>query len=180
MRLWQNPRLDYALVSPNLIDKLSKIEHCFTNASDHATISIEISTDMERQGQGTFRAPPYIQNDPKYVKLAEEVIIETQLNCKKDENLVNTYRKLINNRREKENSINMLTDFKFTYTKIYGISNYLKELDKAREDLAILMSLEPTAEDINKMESSCEKKSTEIEMILMELKLLTTRYAKDL
>ena len=74
----------------------------------------------------------------------------------------------------------MLTDFKFTYTKIYGNSNYLKELDKAREDLAISMSLEPTAEDINEMESSHEKKRTELEMIHMELKLLTTIYAKDL
>ena len=40
--------------------------------------------------------------------------------------------------------------------------------------------MEPTAEEINVMESNCEKKSTELEMILMELKLLTTRYAKDL
>ena len=74
----QKARLDYALVSPNLIDKISQVEHCFTNASDHATVSIEISTDMEKQGQGIFRAPPYIQNDPKYVKLAEEVITHMQ------------------------------------------------------------------------------------------------------
>ena len=65
------------------------------------------------------------------------------------------------------------------FSKIYGINNYLKEINKAKEDLAISMSLEPTAEDINKMESSCEKKSMELEMILMELKLLTTKYAKE-
>ena len=75
--MWQKQkaRLDYALISPNLADKLRNIEHCFTNASDHATIFIEITTEIERQGQGIFRAPPYVQNDPNYVKLAEEVII---------------------------------------------------------------------------------------------------------
>ena len=84
------------------------------------------------------------------------------------------------NRRQKENWINILANFKSTYTKIYGINNYFKELDKTREDLAISISLEPTAEEINIMESSCEKKSTELEMIIMELKLLTTIYAKDI
>ena len=70
----QKARLNYALVSPNLIDQISQVEHCITNASDHATISIEISTDIEKQGQCIFRAPPYIQNNPKYVKLADEVL----------------------------------------------------------------------------------------------------------
>ena len=99
----QNLRLDYALVSPNLINKLSKVEQCFPNASDHATISIEISTDMERKGQEIFRAPPYIQNDPKYVNLAEEVIIEAQLKCKQNKDLANNYREVIKDRKAKEN-----------------------------------------------------------------------------
>ena len=73
----------------NLINKVSKVEHCFTNTSDHATISIEISTDIEKQGQGIFRAPPYIQNDCNYIKLAEDVILESQLKCKKDVKLAN-------------------------------------------------------------------------------------------
>ena len=74
----------------------------------------------------------------------------------------------------------MLNNFKYTFSKIYGINDYLNEINKAQEDLAISMSLEPTAEDINAMESSCEKKSMELEMILMELKLLTTKYAKEI
>ena len=36
--------------------------------------------DIDKQGQGIFRAPPYIQNDPIYVKLTKE---DTQLKCKK-------------------------------------------------------------------------------------------------
>ena len=44
----QKPRLNYALIYTNLIGKISQVEHCFTNASDHATISIEISTDIEK------------------------------------------------------------------------------------------------------------------------------------
>ena len=54
----QKARLDYVLISPNLTDKLSNIEHCFTNASDHATNSIEIMTEIDKQGQGILRAPP--------------------------------------------------------------------------------------------------------------------------
>ena len=54
----QKARLHYVLVTPNLIDKISQVKHCFTNASDHVTISIEISTEIEKQGQGIFRAPP--------------------------------------------------------------------------------------------------------------------------
>ena len=56
----QKARLDYALISPNITDKLSNTEHWFMNASDHATISIEISTEIERQGQWIFRAPLHI------------------------------------------------------------------------------------------------------------------------
>ena len=78
-----------------------------------------------------------------------------------------------------ENLVNILTDFKTTYIKLYGANNYFKEQYTAREDLAISVSLEPTAKEINIMESNCEKKSMELEMILMELKLLTTKYAKE-
>merc|ERR1712059_200771 len=176
----QKARLDYALVSPNLINKVCKFEHCFTNASDHATISIEISTDIDKQGQGIFRASPYIQNDPKYVKLANDVIIESQLKCKKDINLANHYRDLVKSKNNKVSKVELIETFKYTYSQIYGINTYLDEINKANEDLAIATSLEPTAEEINLMETNCEKKSTALEMILMELKQLTTKYAKDI
>ena len=68
----QKVRLDYMLVSPNLIDKISQVEHCFTNASDHATISIEISTDIEKQGQGIFRAPPIYKTTPNMLNLQKK------------------------------------------------------------------------------------------------------------
>ena len=168
------------MISPNLINKVSKVKHCFTNASDHATISIEISTDIDKQGQGIFRAPPSIQNDCNYVKLAEDVILESQLKCKKDVKLANNYRNLTKTRKDKESKVEILNTFKYTFSKIYGINAYLDEINKAKEDLAITVSLEPTAEEINSMESSCEKKSTELEMILMELKQLTTKYSKNL
>ena len=80
----QMSRLDYCLVSPSLIDKISSCEHKFTTASDHASIIIEIDTNIERNGKGTFRAPPFIQNDPEYVKLAIDSIIDTQLGSKQD------------------------------------------------------------------------------------------------
>ena len=108
------------------------------------------------------------------------MIIESQLKCKKDINLANQYRDLHKTKNDKESKVELIETFKYTYSQIYGINTYLDELNKAKEDLAIATSLEPTAEEINSMESGCEKKSTELEMILMELKQLTTRYAKDL
>ena len=51
-------RLYYCLVTPNLIEKISNMEHKFTSASDHASIIIEIDTENKIGGKGTFRAPP--------------------------------------------------------------------------------------------------------------------------
>ena len=45
-------RLDYCLVTPNLIEKISNMEHKFTSASDHASIIIEIDTEHEIGGKG--------------------------------------------------------------------------------------------------------------------------------
>ena len=114
--------------------------------------------EIDRQGQGIFRTPQYIQNDPKYVKLAKEVIIDIQLNCKKYDNLVETNRKLINDRRHKDYLFNIHSDFKPTYIEMYAANGYYRELDQTKENLAISVSIEPTAEYINIMETSCEKK----------------------
>ena len=67
------------LVSLNLTDKILNIEHKFTIASDHASITLEIAADIERQGQGIFQALPYIQNNPIYVKQANEALIDNKL-----------------------------------------------------------------------------------------------------
>jgi len=80
---------------------------------------------MEKQGQGIFRAPPYIQNDPKYVKLAEETIIESQLKCKKDVELANSFRLLIKNRRDKENRIEILEHLNSHSPKCMELINIL-------------------------------------------------------
>ena len=43
---------------------------------------------MDKQGQGIFKAPSYIQNDPIYIKLANGAITDTQLKYKSDLNQV--------------------------------------------------------------------------------------------
>ena len=50
----QKAQLDYVLVSPDLTEKIIDIQHKFTISSGHASITIEIATDIERQGQGIF------------------------------------------------------------------------------------------------------------------------------
>ena len=94
--------------------------------------------------------------------------------------LVKTYEKLIKKCRDNEIVFQNLNDFKPTFIKFYGTNSHTQYLNKAADILALSMFLEPTVEDINMIESSCGKECTELEMILMELKLLTTRYAKDL
>ena len=49
--------------------------------------------------------------------------------------------------------------------------------DKLKEEYAIALSLEPTMEEINNLPSD-NKKGTELEMILMELKDLTINFTK--
>ena len=43
-----------------------KLEHQVTLYTDNSTIVLEIETNVERQGMGTFRTPPGIENDIEY------------------------------------------------------------------------------------------------------------------
>ena len=58
-----------------------------------------------------------------------------------------------------------------------GLCEYLLKLEESKVNLAIAMFLEPTMETINKMESTV-RKGTGLEVILMKLKYITTRYNK--
>ena len=106
--------------------------------------------------------------------------MDIQLKCKKDVDLVKTYEELNKNQRNNETIFQNLNDFKTTYINFYGANSHTYHLDEDVAKLTLSMSLEPTAEDINRMQSSCEMKSTELKMILIELILLTMMYAKDL
>ena len=169
----QKARLDYCLVSCNLTERFVDLEHKFTSASDHATIMLEVSTDIEIQGKGTFRAPPFIQNDPIYTKLAEECILNAQLKYKSNATKVAEYIKLVNDRKDTKQLVEIPT-----YVNYYDISTYINRVEEANEILSYWLSLEPTAGEINKMPNNVAKKGTELEMVLMELKTLTTNYAK--
>ena len=56
-------RIDHCLVSPDLIEKVIDVNYQYNTASDHASISVEIETDEEVYGKGTFRVLPNIQNE---------------------------------------------------------------------------------------------------------------------
>ena len=96
----QKSRFDYCLVSPNLIDKISNWEQKYTTASYRASTIVDIDTINEHSGKGAFRAPPFIQNDPEYVKLAIDSILYRQLKCKKETIELQEYKLLINIRRK--------------------------------------------------------------------------------
>ena len=69
MKVDKKARLDMTLVTPSLINSIINVEYQFTAASDHASIILELGTDIERQGKGTFRAPPFIQNNKEQAKI---------------------------------------------------------------------------------------------------------------
>ena len=91
---------------------------------DHASIILEIANDLERQGKGIFQALPFIQNDPIYVKLANEVIIDTQLNCKSNATKVKFLEELVNVRRNTQLQFKILNEFKTTLISIYGANTH--------------------------------------------------------
>ena len=109
------------------------MEHKFTSASDHASIIIEIDTENEIGGKGTFRAPPYIQNEPEYFKLAQETIIDAQLKCKIQNDHLNQIKQLINKRRTIQREHKILKDFKPLLTQVMRHNEYFNQLELAEE-----------------------------------------------
>ena len=75
-------RLDIALITQSLMDKVVNVEYQFTSATDHASIIIELSTEIEMKGIGTFKAPPNIQNNEVYSNMVMDRIIDAQMRCK--------------------------------------------------------------------------------------------------
>ena len=127
------------------------------------------------------RAPlgfPYIQNEPEYLKLAQETIIDAQLKCKIQNDHLNQIKQLIKERRTIQREHEILKDFKPLLTQVMGFNEYFKQTEITEEKYAIALSLEPTAEEINMIPHELEKKSTELEITLMDLKVMTQKYTK--
>ena len=59
-----------------------------------------------------------------------------------------------------------------------GTCDYLNENEKSKEELAIAMPFEPTIDTIHELEFNV-RKGTELEIILMDLKYITTKYNKE-
>ena len=95
-------RLDHCLVTPDLIDSITNVNYQFTTATDHASIIIEIRTETEEHGKGTFRAPPYIKNDKIYHKLATQVIRDTILENKVSDEISNNFKGNLTTKRNTE------------------------------------------------------------------------------
>ena len=70
------------LVTQSLINSIINVKYQYTAATDHASIILELGTDIERQGKGTFRAPPFIQNNREYSKMIQDCTIDAQMRCK--------------------------------------------------------------------------------------------------
>ena len=159
-------RLDHCLVTPDLIESMINVNYQFTTATDHASIIIELRTEAEEHGKGTFRAPPYIQNDKIYHKLASRVIADTILENKvSDEKCEFFKRCLLTKRSSEEKYLQLLESEEQT-------EEYQARLQEAQEQYAIALSLEPTVEEISHLPTEV-KKGTELEIVLMKLKVFT-------
>ena len=64
------------------MNNIVNVEYQFTSVTDHATIIIELSTEIEMTGVGTFKAPPFIQNNEEYSKRVIDSAIDAQMRCK--------------------------------------------------------------------------------------------------
>ena len=153
------------------MNNIVNVEYQFTSATDHASIIIELSTEIEMKGIGTFKAPPFIQNNEEYSKMVIDRIIDAQMRCKTTSNKKEEMMTLIENRRNLQKIYNGIME----NTKCYY---YEPWVEKVKEDYAIALSVEPTMEEINDLPSD-NRKGTELEMILMELKDLTITFTKN-
>ena len=147
------------------------VNYQFTTASDHASVIIEIRTEAEEHGKGTFRAPPYIQNDKLYHKLASRVIIDTILENKVSNEECEFFKRcLVTKRSEEEKYLQLLDSEEQT-------DEYQARIQEAQEQYAIALSLEPSVEEISNLPTEV-KKGTELEIVLMKLKVFTLEYLK--
>ena len=74
--------------------------------------------------------------------------------------------------------LNSKRESQIKYFACYSLANPTKEqFEQAKEQYAIALSLEPTMEDINNLPSEVNK-GTELETVLMQLKVLTLEYCK--
>ena len=80
----QLARLDLCLVTPILAAHLIKVDYTMTRSSDHSSLTVSIGTNIEKQGKGTFRAPPGIENEEAYQEEIKEGIQLSHIRCKKN------------------------------------------------------------------------------------------------
>ena len=132
---------------------------------------IEIRTEAEEHGKGTFRAPPYIQNDKLYHKLASKVIIDTILENKVVNEVSEHFKNYLISKRCKEEEYLLLLE------SGEQTEEYQAKLQYAQEQYAIALSLEPTVEEISNLPAEV-KRGTELEIVLMKLKVFTLEYLK--
>ena len=160
------------MYTTGLIDKLINANYKYTTATDHASIIIEIGTEAEEYGKGTFRAPPYIHNDKRYHKKASEVIIDTILDNKVSNEESNFLKAcLMTKRMTEENYYKLLNKEEQT-------ENYPAILHEAKEQYALALSLELTVEEISYLPSEVQK-GTELEVVLMKIKVFTLEHIKN-
>ena len=70
-----------------------------------------------------------------------------------------------------------LENYDHTTVNYLGKSKYIDQVEEAKLKIALAMSVEPTFEGINSLESEVTK-GTELEIILLELKDITIKYTK--
>ena len=80
------------------MNNIINVEYQFTSVTDHTSIIIELSTDIEMKVVGTFRAPPFIQNNEEYSKRVIDSAINAQMRCKTTSNKKEEMMTLIDNR----------------------------------------------------------------------------------
>lgn len=70
-------RLDYALISEDIIDEVMHVEYIETGISDHKLMSLTLGEEKRQEGKGLWKHNDLMLEDEEYVNLIKDIISNT-------------------------------------------------------------------------------------------------------
>ena len=158
-------RLDYALASRQLFSRITDVHHiCPTHAfSDHSGVRVTITIEKLKEGPGTFRALPYIEEDLNYAASTRHLITQEVLDQS-------------NMRRADKISETELNNLIFQLTLKM---NNNEATEKEHEELALKISVQKTKAEIIEL-GSCLPNHKVLDYVIQQIGRATKKERKKL
>ena len=157
-------RLDLSLASPSLIASVTSLDHLAHpyTVTDHSSLLLKLDFTQTIQGEGTFRCPAGIHNDPAYHRLAANSIKSTITNALEESEESKLMLSMLETRIHLEEELHAI----HTLIPSWNTSNRENVL---KNTIAVLLSNEPSNEELM-TERFIVTKPNLLEMILSNLK----------